>query len=433
MDVKQIRTGLRTAVCALAMLAIAPATLAQRPHSTAADSPEWNQAAKAKVLDRMSNLVLNQAYVPNVDFSKWQEALAKIKPDAEKAANEEEFAGIVNSGLRDAFNISHIVLLPPRAVDARVTQRMVGIGIRINVVPEGVLVTSTVPGAPADKAGLEAGDIIMEADGHKVDGPTYIAGPEGTAVSLKVKKSDGKTVKTYSVTRAAFKTTQKEELVWVDKDTAAIRIHTFDLSYDRNNVDDLMKKAANAKNLLIDLRNNGGGAVGNMMHFLSYVLPQGKAIGTFINKKGVEDFVKEKNGDRNDLKGIADFSTGSQLKIGFNKTPPFKGKIAVLINGGSGSASEISAEALRELVNAPIIGKKSAGAVLVSVMGDLPYGFNLQYPISDYVSMNHVRLEANGIVPDAEATDVPFVKKGEVDPAYTTAVSVLSKIAKVGQ
>src|SRR5436190_20379472 len=121
MDVTRLNTGLRAAVCALAMLAVAPIS-AQRPHSTAADSPEWNVAAKDKILARMTYLIDKGAYVPNVDFSKWESALAKIKPDAEKAKTEDEFAGIVNAGLRNAFNISHIVLLPPRAVDQRMNQ-----------------------------------------------------------------------------------------------------------------------------------------------------------------------------------------------------------------------------------------------------------------------------------------------------------------------
>jgi C-terminal processing protease CtpA/Prc len=67
--------------------------------------------------------------------------------------------------------------------------------------------------------------------------------------------------------------------------------------------------------------------------------------------------------------------------------------------------------------------------VLVSVMNDLPHNFNLQFPISDYISLHGVRLESNGIVPDAEAADVPFLKKGDVDPAYATAESLLNKIA----
>ncbi len=420
--------GLRTAICALAVLALAPATIAQRPHSTAADSPIWNDAAKEQVLNRMSRLIQNQAYVPGVDFSKWDAMLAKIRPDAVKAKTEDEFAAIVDTGLRDAFKISHIVLLPPSAVNQRNNPQMVGIGIRIaETTPEGLVVANTIPGAPAEKAGIEPGDVIMEADGHKAD-RQYITGPEGTYVTLKVKKSDG-TVKTIKVIRAQFRTVQKEELSWVDKDTAAIRIFTFDLSYDRDNVENLMKQAGKAKNLLVDLRGNGGGAVGNMMHFLSLIMDRGTEIGTFINKKDVDDFVSQTKGDRNDLAGIARNSM-TKLRVGTNPIPVFKGHIAVLVNPGSGSASEITAEALKELLNSPIVGKKSAGAVLVSVMGELPHHFNLQFPISDYVSNKGVRLEANGIVPDAEAEDVPFIKNGQVDPAYVTAETLLNKIAQ---
>jgi carboxyl-terminal processing protease len=432
MDVKIFKIGLRTAVCTLALLAVAPTTLGQRPHSTAADSPEWTEFTKARVLDRMSKYILKDAYVPNVDFSKWDATMAKIRPEAEKAKTEEEFAAIVDNGLRNAFNISHIVLLPPAAVDQRINQKMVGIGIRIDIQPEGVLVTSTVPGAPAEKAGIEPGDLILEADGHHAE-RQYIAGPEGTSVDLKVRKADGKTVKMYKVTRASFKTTQKEELTWVDKDTAAIKIYTFDLSYDYNNVQNLMKEANKAKNLIVDLRGNGGGAVGNMMHFLSTVLDPGTEIGTFINKRSYDDYLEaNRNADKNDLAAIAKHSS-DKLKVRSSGTPVFKGHIAVLVNGGSGSASEITAEALKELVSAPVVGKKSAGAVLVSVMGELPHGFNLQYPISDYISTKGIRLEANGIVPDTEANDVNFVKKGEIDPAYTTAEGLLNKIAKSGQ
>ncbi|HWA84422.1 MAG TPA: PDZ domain-containing protein, partial [Fimbriimonadaceae bacterium] len=267
MDVKNLNNGLRAAACAVALIAVAAVTYAQRPHSTAADGPGWTLAAKNQVLDKMTNYILTQAYVPGVDFTKWQTTLKEIKPEVEKAGTEDEFAGILDKAMRDTFKISHIVLLPPEAVKSRVEHKMIGIGIRINIVPDGVYVVSTVPGAPAEKAGIEGGDTIEEADGHHVDGPTYIAGPQGTTVNLKVKKSDG-TIKMYKVVREPFDTAQKEELIWVDKDTAVIKIYTFDLSYSQHNVEDLMKQAATAKNLVVDLRNNGGGAVGYMLHFL---------------------------------------------------------------------------------------------------------------------------------------------------------------------
>ncbi|MFI5387000.1 MAG: S41 family peptidase, partial [Fimbriimonadales bacterium] len=210
MNLTKLNLGLRGAMLGLVVLAVATPILAQRPHSTAADSPEWNQAAKDQVLDKMSSLIVKAAYVPGVDFSKWDEVLAKIKPQAAKAQTEDEFAGIVDNGLHDAFKISHIVLLPPSAVRQRVDHSLVGIGIRIDplAVPDGILVTGMVPGAPAEKAGIEAGDVILEADGHRAE-RQYIAGPKGTSVTLKVRKGDGKTIKTYKVVREPFSTTQK--------------------------------------------------------------------------------------------------------------------------------------------------------------------------------------------------------------------------------
>jgi len=430
MNVMRFRTGLRGAILALALLAVAPIGFAQRPHSTAADSPGWNDAAKQQVLDKMSSLITSRAYVPGVDFSKWDQFLAKIKPEAEKAKTENEFAGIVDNELRSAFNISHIVLLPPEAVDQRINHQMVGIGVRIDPLspPGAILVTSTVPGAPAEKAGLAPGDTIIEADGHKAE-RQYIAGPSGTYVNLKVKKADG-TIKMYKVMRAAFDTAEKEELTWVDKDTVAIQIHTYDLSYSESNVEDLMQKAASAKNLLVDLRGNGGGAVNYMMHFLGTLLPQGAEIGTFINKNDVDTYVATTHGDRNNLVDIAKLAP-TKLIVRANPVPVFKGHVAVLVDQGSGSASEITAQALKEILGAPVVGHRSAGAVLVSVMAPLPHDFNLQYPISDYISAKGVRLEANGIVPDALADDVPFVKQGTVDPAYVVAENLLNKIAGV--
>jgi carboxyl-terminal processing protease len=232
------------------------------------------------------------------------------------------------------------------------------------------------------------------------------------------------------VLREPFDTSIKESLIWVDKNTAAIKINSFDLSYKSDNVTQLMTQAAKAKNLLVDLRGNGGGAVTNMMQFLSTILPQGTVIGTFIDKRSVDNFVTLHAGDRNDLKGIAEYSVGNQLKVPASDIPVFTGHIAVLVDPGSGSASEITAEALKEIKNAPIVGEKSAGAVLVSVMGDLGHKFNLQYPISDYISLNGVRLEANGIVPTQHVTTIPFLKKGQIDPAYVTAEEVLDKSAQ---
>ncbi|MER3497107.1 MAG: hypothetical protein C4320_10375, partial [Armatimonadota bacterium] len=89
--------------------------------------------------------------------------------------------------------------------------------------------------------------------------------------------------------------------------------------------------------------------------------------------------------------------TGRKLYPQKNTIPPFAGNVVVFVNGGSGSASEILAAALKEQLNAPVIGQKSAGAVLVSVIVPATNGFVLQYPLSDFVTPEYRRLEGAGV------------------------------------
>jgi len=191
-----------------------------------------------------------------------------------------------------------------------------------------------------------------------------------------------------------------------------------------------MTEASKAKNLIIDLRNNGGGAVMNMVHFLGLVMPRDATIGTFVSKQAVDSFVKEKGGSADDLKGIAEFAESNKIHPMPNpNVPVFKGKVAVLVNGGSGSASEISAQALKETLNAPIVGTHSAGAVLVSVMVPVANtGFQLQYPINDYVSAKGIRLEHTGVPVDIEVKTPQEIMPGKADPAWQSAVDLLAKM-----
>jgi len=409
----------RAALAATALLLTAPFAGAQNTTLT----PE----IKARVLDQTTQLVTERAYVPGVDFTKWSEYLAAKKKDIDDAKTDEEFASAVQDAL-SKFSFSHLYLHTPAAAKARVTNQTIGIGIRINPQPDGVLVVGLIPDAPAMKAGIEIGDLIIEADGKKVTGPGQIQGTEGTKVVIKVKKSDGKT-KEYTITRTKFSTVRPEELSWADKDTAVLKIYTFDLAYDSDRVEDLIKQASPAKRLIVDLRGNPGGAVFNLMHFLGTVLPDQTTLGTFVDRKLVDTYVKEKHGDPKDLKAMAEWSP-NKIHIRANKKAHFDGEIAVLVDGGSGSAAEMAAEALKEVSNAPVVGTKSAGAVLVSVMRPITDGYVLQMPITDYISVKGVRLEGNGVTPD-KAIDPKkfplFLKKGEKDPIWADAIALLKK------
>ncbi len=395
----------------------------------AQEATKIDATAKKDVLDGMTRLITTHAYVPGVDFNKLGSLLEKQKENLDKADSIDQFTNSVNMALQE-FGFSHIVLMRPVDVSARINRSSVGIGVNIQPHEEGIMVVRVVPNAPADEAGIVAGDILVKANGKQITDPADLRGEEGQQVTITVKKANGK-YKDYTITRKKFSTVRPEELKWVNKDTAAISIYTFDLSYDRRNVEKLMTEASKAKNLIVDLRNNGGGAVLNMNHFLGLILPKGTTIGTFVSKDLVENFVKEKGGNADDLKGIAEFSQRKLVSSGNVNIPVFKGKVAVLVNGASGSASEITAQALKENLGAPVVGTKSAGAVLVSVMVPVDKtGFMVQYPINDYVSAKGVRLEHNGVAVDAEVRTPQEAMPGKADPAWQTVLPLLAKSAQ---
>lgn len=405
----------------LGLLAFSLLPFATRGQEPSAKPGGVTPEVKQEVLAGMADLIEKNAYVPGADFSKWPQFMTKQKDAIDKATTTRDFVTAVNGALHQ-FGISHIVLFTPEQSKARREKQAIGIGVSLQIEPEGLRVVNLFPAAPAATAGIELGDLIVLADGKKPENPGQLAGDDGTTISLKVKKADGK-VKDYTITRAKFSSVRPETLTWPTKDTAILRIYTFDASYDRKHVEDLMQQAAKAKELILDLRSNGGGMVLNLRHLLGLFLKEGTPVGTFVTRTMVRQFVRETGGKPDDSLKIAYWSK-DKVKAEKGAIPPFAGHVAVLVNGGTGSASEIVAAALRDCLEAPMVGSKSAGAVLVSLMVPLPDDFMLQYPMSDYVTMHGVRLEGTGITPDAEA---PFPRFNEKDTAIDKAIALLHR------
>jgi len=382
---------------------------------------------KDTVLKEVNRIVTSVAFVPGVDFAKWPEFLEGQKESLDKASTARDFTLAINNALRK-FGVSHIVMSTPEAANARRTRSVVGIGVQIQPEPgKGIRVLNVFPESPAHEAGVQPGDLIFEADGKKIDSPADMAGEEGSTVQIKVDR-DGKT-KSFKIVRKKYSNVRPETLTWVSPDVAVLKIWTFDLAYDQKNVESLMKDAGKAKGLIVDLRNNGGGAVTNLLHLLGMLMPEKTPVGTFVQRTMVNKYVKETGGNPTDLAAIARYND-RPIRTPKGAVEPFKGTVCVLVNGGSGSASEIAAAALHENLGAPVVGQKSAGAVLVSIMGPLPNGFMLQYPVTDFVTPQGVRLEGNGVEPVLEAPAI--VRWGEKDVAVERATLLLQRLARVG-
>jgi hypothetical protein len=208
-------------------------------------------------------------------------------------------------------------------------------------------------------------------------------------------------------------------LEWIDNETAYVRLADFYGTYDERQVERIFEEAREAGRMVLDLRSNPGGEVGNMLHFLGMLLPSNTSIGTFVTRRMARAYVQAGKGDGRDPVAIATWAK-KPFSPRRNDIGDFRGKIAVLVDGASGSASEIVANAMREERRSPIIGTPSAGAVLMSTFSRLPHGFRIQFPISDFVSARGKRLESNPVVPDVR-----------LDPEAGTAEAVEAALARL--
>lgn len=412
--------GVSTAVVAFAATALAqPAT----------EASELTAETKAKVLEKLEVSLNRQAFVPGVDFSKWNEMIAAKQDELDDAKTATRFATVVNSVLRE-YGFSHISLFTPEYGTQRQTQQRGGIGIRIQIEEEGVRVTNVFPDSPASDAGLQPGDLIVESDGVKVKGVEELAGDIGDKSTLKVMR-DSKEMK-FEVVRRTYKTVIPESVEWTGttQDIAVLKIPTFDVGYNQENVEKLFSEIRpKAKGVVLDLRGNGGGRVVNLQHLAGHFLDAvDEPIGTFIGRREVTLF-EANNEPTTDVIKIASATKSKVRSARFNSSRKqiqrLSVPVTVLIDGGSGSASEMMAKALQEYRGAKLIGMPSAGAVLASVivpLGDDAGGFWVQYPMFDYVTIKGYRIEGNRIMPDIEA---PIARFGQPDEAVVSAVSVI--------
>jgi len=359
------------------------------------------QDAKNNVLKALEVTVTRRAFVAGADFSKWPEYLEKHRKDIDAATDVPSFTREVNRAFRE-FGVSHLGLRSPRQFQSSRSTSTVGIGVIARKEDEGLRVFAVLPTGPAASSGLEVGDVIVEVDGKPALSTDVLDGDEGSKLAVKVKKPSGE-VKEIALERRRYSTIRPETLTWVDEEAAVLRIPTFNVGYNREAVEKLVEEAARAKYLIVDLRSNGGGLVANMRHLLGLLLPEGSPIGTSVTKPMSERFVIATKGDPKDVVAIAKWVDSPQ-KTRRGRVDPFPGRIAVLINRGSGSASEITAAALKEDAEALLVGTRSAGAVLTSLIQQLPEGFGLQYPVTDYITAHGVRLEGHPLMPDIEVT-----------------------------
>lgn len=155
-------------------------------------------------------------------------------------------------------------------------------------------------------------------------------------------------------------------------------------------IEKALEEFRNAPGVVLDLRNNPGGIAAMAMGIAGwFVSKDGLRLGTMTSRDSTLNFIVNP------------------------RLNPYQGRLAILMNGGSASTSEMLAQGLRDLGRARIFGARSAGAALPSNIIELPNGDRFQYPAGSYVSMKGKVLEGNGVAPDvAVAATIPALLEG---------------------
>lgn len=244
-----------------------------------------------------------------------------------------------------------------------------GIGALIQTQDDKVIISEPYEGFGAFKADLRAGDKIIEIDGNKAVGKSsdeireFLLGQPGTTVKIVVERPGEKELLIKIVTREEVKIKDVPYFAILKDSVGYIRLTSFTESASAEVKAALTSlKEQNAKSIILDLRGNGGGLLRESVNIVNLFVPKGTDV---VSTKG-----KIKEWDK-DYKAL---STPIDTEI----------PLAVLINGGSASASEIVSGSLQDNDRAVVLGSQSFGKGLVQQVRPLSYNSKLKVTVAKY-------------------------------------------------
>ena len=274
-----------------------------------------------------------------------------------------------------------------------------GIGVQIATKKGKLMVIAPIEDSPAEKAGLQAEDEILEINNESTKGITIdkaadkIRGEEGTTVDLLIKRKD--VVKHYPIVRKEIElksvSTKIPNDVKLPSEIGYIRLSSFISKNAATEFEHILLTTKDKKGYIIDLRSNPGGLLSNAIYISNLLIPKGIIVST-VDRDGYKETQRTTRGCVTDK------------------------PLVVLINKGSASASEILSGALKDNKRAVLVGETSFGKGLVQEINRLPEDAGVNITIQKYLTPNGTDINKKGIEPDikVELTEENVAAKNDV-------------------
>ena len=383
---------------------------------------------------------INRKYVdPKFNGVDWTAAGGKYRPLAMGAKTDEEFWDLLNK-MTGELRDSHTRVEPPQFVTLRRRQQSVSLGIDVDRIEGKIAIVYVTPDSDAWWAGIRPGMEVVKIDGTPAEQRyaailegereqstkhakerrafrTMLLGEPDTKMEFELVRHDGSKIET-TLTRKVVAARPSAMVRTLPSGHVYLRFSSFSMSV-RGRVLEAIRENRSAPGLIIDLRNNGGGAALLVEDIAELLLTKKTEVGQLVTRTG--EPVR--------LFGFA----VENLKRTLEGSPDAYDKpVVVLINGGSASASELLAGWFQDIGRVKVIGQRSCGC-LQGYLGyaSVPGGGELAYSEIGMVSMKGHRIESEGVVPDIEIPLTAEDLRMNRDRSLEAAVDVLRKEARV--
>lgn len=373
-----------------------------------------NDSAKGDNEEKKDNASIEEAVAPRPlapqDLKKLETVIAEIKHYYVKPVSDHELLDNAISGMLYGLD-PHSEYLKKEDIEslsALTVGKFGGIGVEVIPYQGLIKVVSPLDDTPAAKAGIKAGDIIVQINNKLVkdmqlhDAIKLMRGPKGSKVTLTILRKNSPKPLLLKISRSIIKIKAVKERL-LEKNLGYVRIAFFQESTSLDFAKAVTKLRAQAggslTGLILDLRNNPGGLLDPAVQVADSLLD------TQSDKKFDNIIVYTKGNNKSSFT-IAQVTPG-ELLLG---TP-----LVVLINEGSASASEVLAGALQDYKRAVIVGTKSFGKGSVQTVLYIDDDSALKLTTALYYTPAGRSIQAKGIEPDVVISDIKIPEKTSVE------------------